>query len=274
MAGPRNPSEADTVVGGREASTCRCDASWPRQANWVKITPSAPAISNCSQELSRRINPGHRTTQRGQQTSEFNGKRRPRRKVVDRPSRGLGRHQPVRKRLPQIIDRCESEGVTNTLDVWEICWGDPDLEWLAQSSVDVFGYATTHRMQRLWRRLTPTARSADRAGHASSRPPASQPVRSWDNASSGACEIRAAIAPPRSGKSGLYAPRRGHDQGRARGRFATRCARPAGQACRVSFWSGSQCLSVTARGRPGRVHIQPGGARVRSPPIAACPCRH
>src|SRR4030095_16401550 len=148
MAGPRNPSEADTVVGGREASTCRCDASWPRQANWVKITPSAPAISNCSQELSRRINPGHRTTQRGQQTSEFNGKRRLRRKVVDRPSRGLGRHQPVRKRLPQIIDRCESEGVTNTLDVWEICWGDPDLEWLAQSSVDVFGYATTHRMPR------------------------------------------------------------------------------------------------------------------------------
>jgi hypothetical protein len=143
MAGPRNPSEADTVVGGREASTCRCDASWPRQANWVKITPSAPAISNCSQELSRRINPGHRTTQRGQQTSEFNGRRRPRRKVVDRPSRGLGRHQPVRKRLPQIIDRCEAEGVTNTLDIWEICWGDPDLEWLAQSSIDVFGYATT-----------------------------------------------------------------------------------------------------------------------------------
>jgi hypothetical protein len=61
MAGPRNPSEADTVVGGREASTCRCDALWPRQANWVKITPSAPAISNCSQELSTRINPGHRT---------------------------------------------------------------------------------------------------------------------------------------------------------------------------------------------------------------------
>jgi hypothetical protein len=35
------------------------------------------------------------------------------------------------------------------LDVWEICWGDPDLGWLAQSSVDVFGHATTHRIQRL-----------------------------------------------------------------------------------------------------------------------------
>jgi hypothetical protein len=62
-------------------------------------------------------------------------------------------HQ-VPKRLPRIIDRCEAEGVTNTLDVWEICWGDPDLEWLAQSSVDVFGHATTHRIQRLWRRLS------------------------------------------------------------------------------------------------------------------------
>jgi hypothetical protein len=81
-------------------------------------------------------------------------------------------------RSPHHRDRCEAEGVTNTLDIWEICWGDPDLEWLAQSSIDVFGYATTH--QRLWRRLTPTARSADRAGHASSRPPASLPVRSWD----------------------------------------------------------------------------------------------
>ena len=57
-------------------------------------------------------------------------------------------------RGPRIIDRCEAEGVTNTLDVREICWGDPDLGWLAQSSVDVFGHATTHRVQRLWRRLS------------------------------------------------------------------------------------------------------------------------
>ena len=44
-------------------------------------------------------------------------------------------------------------------------------------------------------------------------------VRSCDNASSGACEVRAAISRPRSGGSGLYAPPRGHDQGRARGRW-------------------------------------------------------
>ena len=81
--------------------------------------------------------PGHRTTRRGQQTSEFNGTRRPRRKVLDSPSRGPGRHQRVRKRLPRIIDRWEAEGVTNTLDVWEICRGDPDLEWLAHPSIDV-----------------------------------------------------------------------------------------------------------------------------------------
>jgi hypothetical protein len=44
-------------------------------------------------------------------------------------------------------------------------------------------------------------------------------VRSCDNASSGACEVRAATSRPRSGGSGLCAPPRGHDQGRARGRW-------------------------------------------------------
>ena len=44
-------------------------------------------------------------------------------------------------------------------------------------------------------------------------------VRSCDNASSGACEVRAATSPPRSGGSGLYAPPRGHDQGRDGGRW-------------------------------------------------------
>jgi len=68
---------------------------------------------NCSQELLRRMAPGRRTIPPGEQTSEFNGKRRPSRKVVDSPSRGPGRHQRVRKR-PRIIDRCEAEGVTNT----------------------------------------------------------------------------------------------------------------------------------------------------------------
>ena len=117
---------------------------------WVKITPSASAISNCSQELSRRINPGHRTTQRGQQTSEFNGKRRPRRKVVDSPGQGPG------ETFNRSGSGCPGSSITvrpkasrTHLDVWEICWGDPDLEWLAQSSVDVFGHATTHRVQRL-----------------------------------------------------------------------------------------------------------------------------
>ena len=45
------------------------------------------------------------------------------------------------------------------------------------------------------------------------------PVSSCDNASSGACEVRAAISRPRSGGSGLYAPPRGHDQGRVCGRW-------------------------------------------------------
>jgi hypothetical protein len=44
-------------------------------------------------------------------------------------------------------------------------------------------------------------------------------VRSCDSASSGACEVRAAISRPRSAGSGLYAPLRGHDQGGARGRW-------------------------------------------------------
>jgi len=44
-------------------------------------------------------------------------------------------------------------------------------------------------------------------------------VRSCDNASSGACGVRAAISHPGSGGSGLYAPPRGHDQGRVGGRW-------------------------------------------------------
>ena len=44
-------------------------------------------------------------------------------------------------------------------------------------------------------------------------------VRSCDNGSSGVCEVRAGTSRPRSGGSGLYAPPRGHDQGRARGRW-------------------------------------------------------
>jgi hypothetical protein len=91
------------------------------------------------------------------------------------------------------------------------------LEWLAESSVDVFGHAITHRIQRLWRRL-----STDSSIRRSRRPfvaAAASRVRSCDNASSGACEVRAATSPPRSGGSGLYGPLRGHDQGRARGRW-------------------------------------------------------
>jgi hypothetical protein len=64
----------------------------------------------------------------------------------------LGRRVPVEDEH----DGLWHEGVTNTLDVWEICWGDPDLEWLAQSSVGVFGHATTHRISK-----TLTALSSD-----------------------------------------------------------------------------------------------------------------
>jgi hypothetical protein len=89
----------------------------------------------------------------------------------------------------------------------------------SRSRVSVFGHATTHRIQRLWRRL-----STDSSIRRSRRPcfvaaAASRPVRSCDNASFAACEVRAATSPPRSGGSGLYAPPRGHDQGRARGRW-------------------------------------------------------
>jgi len=58
-------------------------------------------------------------------------------------------------------------------------------------------------------------------------------VRSCDNASSGACEVRAATSRPRSGGSGLYAPPRGHDQGRARGRW------PRGAPVRLARLEGS-----------------------------------
>ena len=97
-----NPSEADTVVGGREASTCRCDASWPRQANWVKITPSASAISNCSQELSRRSTPV--TAPPNAVSEPANSMERAAQGARGRGQSGQGpeRLQPVRKRLPRI----------------------------------------------------------------------------------------------------------------------------------------------------------------------------
>ena len=56
--------------------------------------------------------------------------------------------------------------------------------------------------------------SGDRAGH--SLIPGR--VRSCDSASCGPCGVRAATSRPRSGGSDLYAPPRGHDRGRARGR--------------------------------------------------------
>jgi hypothetical protein len=59
----------------------------------------------------------------------------------------------------------------------------------------------------------------DRAGPRFVAAAASRPVRSCDNASSGACEVRAATSHPRSGGSGLYVPPRGHGQGRARERW-------------------------------------------------------
>ena len=71
----RPVADRSSEVG--EASSCRYDASWPRQANWVKITPSTPAISNCSQSVVEEDQPGHRTTQRGQQTGEYKWKAPP-----------------------------------------------------------------------------------------------------------------------------------------------------------------------------------------------------
>jgi hypothetical protein len=57
-------------------------------------------------------------------------------------------------------------------------------------------------------------------------------ARSCDNASFGACEVRAAISRPRSVGSVLYAPLRGHDQGRARGRW------PRGEFVRLARLEG------------------------------------
>jgi hypothetical protein len=42
---------------GPDANTCRCDASWPRKANWVKMRPSAAAMSSWNQESPSRMNP-------------------------------------------------------------------------------------------------------------------------------------------------------------------------------------------------------------------------
>ena len=59
-----------------------------------------------------------------------------------------------------------------------------------------------------------------------------RPVRLCDDASSRACEARAAISRPRSVGSVLYAPLRGHDQGRARGRW------PRGESVRLARLEG------------------------------------
>jgi hypothetical protein len=219
MPGPRNPPVANTVVGGRggkHLSTRRlvadkgelgedhseCTSDQQLQPGLVEEDQHRSphplnAVSKPANSMESAAQGGRSWTVRVEDPGDINGSRR----------------------HPQIIDRCEAEGVTNTLDVWEICWGDPDSEWLAQSSVDVFGHATTHQIQRPWRRL-----STDSSIRRSRRPrfvaaAASRPVRSCDNASSGACEVRAATSPPRSVGSGLYAPPRGHDQGRARERW-------------------------------------------------------
>jgi hypothetical protein len=57
MAGPESLQWPIGRWRARRREHYRCDASWPIKANRVKITPSATAISDCSQELSRRINP-------------------------------------------------------------------------------------------------------------------------------------------------------------------------------------------------------------------------
>jgi hypothetical protein len=71
-----------------------------------------------------------------------------------------------------------------------------------------------------------------RAGSTQGRPANPGLVRSCGSAFSGAGEVRAGTSRPRSGGSGLDAPRRGHRRGRARGRWPrgapVRLARPAG----------------------------------------------
>lgn len=79
----------------------------------MKITPSASAISNCSQELLRRMAPGHRTTPRvSKPANSMESAAQAERSwtvLVEDPEdiNGSGRG-------PRIIDRCEAEGVTNT----------------------------------------------------------------------------------------------------------------------------------------------------------------
>jgi hypothetical protein len=90
----------------------------------------------------------HRPTRSANQRIQW--KARPKAKeVVDSPGQGPERLQPVRKRLPRSIDHREAEGVTNTLDVWGSAGVIQIWNGLAQSSADVFGHATTHRVQRL-----------------------------------------------------------------------------------------------------------------------------
>ena len=42
---------------GPESSTWRCEASWPRNANCVKMMPSAAAISSWNQEAPKSTTP-------------------------------------------------------------------------------------------------------------------------------------------------------------------------------------------------------------------------
>ena len=116
-----------------------------------------------------------------------------------------------------------------------------------------------------------TIANRDHAGVATGRSRIPGRVRSCDNGSSGACEARAVTSLPRSGGSGLYAPPRGHDQGRAGGRWPRGAPVPL---ARLLAWALG-VFSMTPRGRPGRVPIQTGAAQGPTVPENARPvgCR-
>jgi hypothetical protein len=57
-------------LAGPDSKIWRWEASCPRNANWVKITPRVPASSSCSQESSEQDHPGATGGQRKQQNQE------------------------------------------------------------------------------------------------------------------------------------------------------------------------------------------------------------
>ena len=185
----------------------------------MKITPNAPAISKLQPGVVEEDQPRspHHPTRSANQRIQW--KAPPKAKVVDSPSRGPGRHQPVRRgyagssiavmprrhehfgRMGNLLGRSRF-GMARAVERrrFRPRHHTPNPKILT---------AVEHRQLDPWIAQAPLRRGRSLPGR----------LRSCDNASSGACEARAATSRPRSGGSGLYAPPRGHDQGRARGRW-------------------------------------------------------